>query len=132
MAVLNEFCAASLGSADRERLRAVMEPVLYHMPYATPQFELWDLDDDQWRNVMSGQCPTSALRTWRLAPMDCNSYLVITAIVSHEVGIARTAGRSLAGNYAAVFVDGTDHLVDGMAQPLVFPEMVTADRTSLT
>ena len=33
------------------RLRAVTQPQLYHTPYAAPQLELWELDDDQWRKV---------------------------------------------------------------------------------
>jgi hypothetical protein len=36
----------------RKRLRAVTQPVLYPTPYATPQLELWDLDDAQWRRVL--------------------------------------------------------------------------------
>ncbi len=36
----------------RKRLRAVHKPVLYHTAYATPQLELWDLDDAQWHKVM--------------------------------------------------------------------------------
>jgi len=33
------------------RLRAVEAPHLYHTPYASPQLELWELDDAQWRKV---------------------------------------------------------------------------------
>jgi transposase InsO family protein len=33
------------------RLRAVAQPHLYHTPYASPQLELWELDDEQWRKV---------------------------------------------------------------------------------
>lgn len=33
------------------RLLAVGEPQLYQTAYASPQFELWELDDEQWRKV---------------------------------------------------------------------------------
>ncbi len=33
------------------RLRAVTDPQLYHTAYASPQVELWELDDEQWRKV---------------------------------------------------------------------------------
>ncbi len=36
----------------RKRLRAVSKPVLYQTSYATPQLELWDLDDEQWHKVL--------------------------------------------------------------------------------
>jgi len=34
------------------RLRAVLNPQLYRTVYASPQVELWELDDEQWRKVM--------------------------------------------------------------------------------
>ncbi len=34
------------------RLRAVEAPQLYHTVYASPQLELWELDDAQWRKVL--------------------------------------------------------------------------------
>src|SRR5262249_55785921 len=39
---------------DRQarRLRAVSDPQLSHTPYTSPQLELWELDDDQWRKIM--------------------------------------------------------------------------------
>jgi transposase InsO family protein len=39
---------------DRQarRLRAVKDPQLSHTPYASPQLELWELDEDQWRKIM--------------------------------------------------------------------------------
>ena len=33
------------------RLRAVEAPQLYRTAYASPQLELWELDDEQWRKV---------------------------------------------------------------------------------
>jgi hypothetical protein len=33
------------------RLRAVEVPHIYHTPYASPQLELWELDDEQWQKV---------------------------------------------------------------------------------
>ncbi len=33
------------------RLRAVLDPQLYRTVYASPQVELWELDDEQWRKV---------------------------------------------------------------------------------
>ena len=33
------------------RLRAVSDPELYRTAYASPQLELWELDDAQWRKV---------------------------------------------------------------------------------
>lgn len=33
------------------RLRAVEGPQLFHSVYASPQLELWELDDEQWRKV---------------------------------------------------------------------------------
>ena len=33
------------------RLQAVGEPQLYQTVYASPQLELWELDDEQWRKV---------------------------------------------------------------------------------
>jgi transposase InsO family protein len=40
--------------ADRraKRLRTVGQPRLYHTAYASPQLELWELDDAQWRKVL--------------------------------------------------------------------------------
>lgn len=39
---------------DRQarRLRAVRDPQLSLTPYASPQLELWELDDEQWRKIM--------------------------------------------------------------------------------
>jgi hypothetical protein len=34
-----------------QRLRAVAQPHLYHTTYASPQLELWELDDEQWQKV---------------------------------------------------------------------------------
>jgi hypothetical protein len=34
------------------RLRTVEAPQLYHTTYASPQLELWELDDAQWRKVL--------------------------------------------------------------------------------
>jgi hypothetical protein len=33
------------------RLRVVAQPQLYRTPYASPQLELWELDDEQWQKV---------------------------------------------------------------------------------
>jgi len=33
------------------RLQAVTDPHVLHTPYASPQLELWDLDDEQWHKV---------------------------------------------------------------------------------
>jgi transposase InsO family protein len=33
------------------RMRAVAQPHLYRTPYASPQLELWELDDEQWQKV---------------------------------------------------------------------------------
>jgi len=34
-----------------KRLRAVTDPHLYHTTHASPQLELWELDEEQWRKV---------------------------------------------------------------------------------
>jgi len=39
------------GPRRARRLRAVEAPHLYHTPYTSPQLELWELDDEQWRKV---------------------------------------------------------------------------------
>lgn len=42
------------GTYDRrqKRLKAVRQPTLYHTAFASPQLELFELDDDQWRKVI--------------------------------------------------------------------------------
>ena len=35
-----------------KRLRAIQQPQLYRTRYASPQLELWELDDAQWRKVI--------------------------------------------------------------------------------
>ena len=34
------------------RLQAVEAPRYYRTPYASPQLELWELDDEQWRKIL--------------------------------------------------------------------------------
>ena len=34
------------------RLSAVWQPQLYRTAFASPQLELWELDDEQWRKVL--------------------------------------------------------------------------------
>jgi hypothetical protein len=36
----------------RKRLTSVRRPVVYHTPFASPQLELWELDDNQWLKVV--------------------------------------------------------------------------------
>lgn len=45
------------------RLRAGKAPQLYHTAYVSPQLELWELDDAQWRKVIE-----RPLRRRRCAP----------------------------------------------------------------
>ena len=42
------------GKVDRrqKRLTAVDHPTLYHTAFASPQGELFELDDEQWRKVL--------------------------------------------------------------------------------
>jgi transposase InsO family protein len=35
----------------QKSLRSVSQPMLYHTPFASPQIELFELDDEQWRKV---------------------------------------------------------------------------------
>jgi len=46
------------------RLRAVSDPEISRTAYASPQLELWELDDAQWRKV------TARPYEWRLHPLD--------------------------------------------------------------
>ena len=36
----------------RKELRTIQQPLLYRTVYASPQLELWELDDKQWRKVV--------------------------------------------------------------------------------
>ncbi len=45
----------------RKQLQAVQDPQLYRTPYASPQLELWELDDEQWRKVVE-RLPRLSLR----------------------------------------------------------------------
>ena len=36
----------------QQQLWAIERPILYRTAYASPQLELWELDDDQWRKVL--------------------------------------------------------------------------------
>jgi len=59
------------------RLRAVEAPHLYHTPYTSPQLELWELDDEQWRKVTARPYerrprPTSARVSSRCPSSGCS------------------------------------------------------------
>ena len=58
----------------RKRVRSVQHPTLYHSPYASPQLELWELDDDQWHKVLerpvrSRRKVRDPLPPWRQLPL---------------------------------------------------------------
>ncbi len=64
------------------RLRTVTDPHLYRTAYASPQLELWELDDEQWRKVM----PRPYER--RPAPMDRGARQLALPVVGLVMSIA--------------------------------------------
>jgi transposase InsO family protein len=64
------------------RLRAVEQPQLYHTSYASPQLELWELDDAQWQKVARRpyqRHPRPAARAARQLALPISSALTVLA-----------------------------------------------------
>ena len=55
------------------RLRAVSDPQFSHTPYASPQLDLWELDDDQWRTIMRVRMNVACGRATTTATSACGS-----------------------------------------------------------
>ena len=68
------------------RLRAVEGPQLYRTAYASPQLELWELDDEQWRKV------TPRPYERRAAPTGTGARQLALPIVGLVVSIAVSCG----------------------------------------
>jgi hypothetical protein len=54
----------------RKRLRAVHTSQLYATAFADPQMELWELDDEQWRKVLSRHIRLRGVRPLAMSPME--------------------------------------------------------------
>jgi len=63
----------------RKQLRAVSQPQLQHTIFASPQLELWELDDEQWRKVLE-----RAARPRRAKPIRTSS---VEQLAFHIAGL---------------------------------------------